>query len=221
MKFILKLFKIIVAFFLLPFCVGAVMTLWEIISSSGSMGMIWIAILAGALFFILIYIFLPEPKWMYVLGHELTHALWSWPFGGKLKKIKVKSSGGHVLITKSNFLVSLAPYFFPLYVVLVIIIFLLGNLFWNWTPYVLWFYFFIGMAYSFHITLTFRILKIKQPDIVKEGYIFSTIIIFLGNICVLLIGIPFLTTKINVSTSLNLWFTNSLQIYHYLIQIFN
>ena len=141
MKFILKLFKIFVALFLLPFCVGAIMTLWEIISLSGSMGMLWIATLAGALVFILIYIFLPEPKWMYVLGHELTHALWSWPFGGKLKKIKVKSSGGHVLITKSNFLVSLAPYFFPLYVVLVIIIFLLGNLFWNWTPYILWFYF--------------------------------------------------------------------------------
>ena len=158
---------------------------------------------------------------MYVLGHELTHALWSLPFGGKLKKIKVKSDGGHVLITKSNFLVSLAPYFFPLYAVLVVIIFLIGNLFWDWTQYVLWFYFFIGLAYAFHITLTFRILKIRQPDIVKEGYIFSTIIIFLGNMFVLLIGITLLTTKISVLASLNLWFANSLQIYYYLGQFIN
>ena len=221
MKFIKKLFKILIAFFLLPFCIGSTIALWKIISLSGSLQMTWITLLAGALFFVLIYIFLPEPKWIYVLGHELTHALWSFPFGGKLKKIKVSSKGGHVSITKSNFLVSLAPYFFPLYVVLIIIIFWVGNIFWNWASYVSLFYFLIGMAYAFHLTLTFRILKIKQPDIITEGYIFSTVVVFLGNIIVLLIGIPLLTTKINISTSLNLWLNSSLQIYHYLLQFIN
>lgn len=221
MKFLAKVFKIIVALFLLPFCIGSVMSLWQVILKTGSAPMIWITTLAGAFIWILIYIFLPEPKWLYVLGHELTHALWSFPFGGKLKKIRVSSQGGHVAITKSNFLVSLAPYFFPLYVVLVILIFIIGNFFWNWASYVYFFYFFIGMAYAFHVTLTFRILKIKQPDIVGEGYIFSFVIIFLGNILVLLIGIPLLTTKINISTSLNLWLNSSLEIYHYLGQFIN
>jgi hypothetical protein len=197
------------------------MALWQVIILSGSANMIWLATLSGGAFFILIYIFLPEPKWLYVLGHELTHALWSFPFGGKLKKIKISSKGGHVSITKSNFLVSLAPYFFPLYVVLVVIIFFIGNFFWNLTPYLFIFYFLIGFAYAFHLTLTFRILKIKQPDIVGEGYIFSTVIIFLGNVFVLLIGIPLLTNKIDISTSINLWLNYSLNVYHYISQIIN
>ena len=197
------------------------MALWQIIINSGNAGTIWITTLTGALSWIIIYIFIPEPKWMYVLGHELTHALWSFPFGGKLKKIKVSSKGGHVAITKSNFLVSLAPYFFPLYVVLIVIIFSIGNFFLNWTSYVLYFYFFIGIAYSFHITLTFKILKIKQPDIVGEGYIFSAVIIFLGNMIVLLIGIPLLTTKISILNAFDLWINFSIQNYHYLINLIN
>ncbi len=194
------------------------MALWQVIILSGKAETIWLATLSGAVIWIIIFIFLPSPKWLYVLGHELTHALWSFSFGGKLKKIKVTSGGGHVNITKSNFLVSLAPYFFPLYVLIIIIIFLIGNFFWNWNPYILYFYFFIGMAYSFHVTLTFNILKIKQPDIKGEGYIFSTIIIFLGNILVLLIGIPLLTNKITISNSINLWLNQSFQIYHFLMQ---
>ena len=183
--------------------------------------MIWIATLAGASTWILIFIFLPEPKWLYVLGHELTHAIWSFGFGGKLKKIRVSSDGGHVLTTKANFLTSLAPYFFPLYVVLLVIIFLIGNYFWNWTQYILWFYFLIGLLYAFHVTLTYSTLKIRQPDIVQEGYIFSAVIIFLGNMLILLIGIPLLTNKINISTAMNLWLNHTLWVYNYIDSFIN
>ena len=219
MKFVYKLFKIIVSVFLLPFCLGSIITLWQIIISSGKAEIMWLTTLSGILCWVLIYLFLPEPKWIYVFGHELTHAVWSWLFGGRLKKFKVNSNGGHVLITKSNFLTSLAPYFFPMYVVIIFIIYMIGNFFWNWTSYVLWFYFLIGMMYAFHVTLTYRILKIKQPDIVQEGYIFSAVIIFLGNVCILLIGIPLLTTKTTVATSLHLWINHSIQIYHYIMQL--
>ena len=70
--------------------------------------------------------------WIYVFGHELTHALWTWLFGGQVKKMKVSSSGGHVIISKTNFLIALAPYFFPLYAVIVVGVFALGHLIWNW-----------------------------------------------------------------------------------------
>ncbi len=180
--------------------------------------MIWTAIFSGVSFWVLIFIFLPEPKWIYVLGHELTHAIWSLGFGGKLTKMKVGSDGGHVLITKSNFLTSLAPYFFPFYVVLIVIIFLIGNHFWNWTQYLWWFYFLIGAMYAFHITLTYSTIKIHQPDIAQEGYIFSAVIIFLGNMLVLLIGIPLLAGRLNISTVFNMWLTYSGQIFHYITQ---
>ena len=220
MKFFVKFLKTVIAFLLVPFCLGGFWTIWQVIMGSNMTGAIWVSILAGVIFWVFIFIFLPEPKWLYVLGHELTHAIWSLPFGGKLRKIKVTSGGGHVLTTKSNFLISLAPYFFPFYVVLAIIIFAVGNIFWDWSPYVSIFYFFIGFAYAFHITLTLKILKIEQPDIVKEGYIFSTVVILLGNICVLLIGILILSTKMNVSSSFDLWINNTFWIYHYIGNFF-
>ncbi len=213
MKILLRIFRIIIALLLLPFCAGAVMALWQIVRSSGNINGIVFATLSGAIVWVLIYIFLPEPKWMYVLGHELTHAITSLFFGGKLKKINVRASGGHVLTTKANFVTTLAPYFFPLYVVIVVILFNIGNYFWNWHAYILVFYFLIGLTYAFHVTLTFSILKIKQPDIVEEGYIFSAVIIFLGNMLVLLIGIPLLTSRMSVSASMNLWIRHSFEIY--------
>jgi hypothetical protein len=215
MTILWRIFRVFIAILLLPFCVGAAIALYQVILETDSAQMIWATTLGGALFWVLIYIFLPEPKWLYVLGHELTHAVWSIGFGGKLKKMNVSSEGGHVLTTKSNFLTSLAPYFFPLYVVLVIIVFNLGNYFWDWHKYVLVFYFLIGMLYAFHVTLTCSTLKTKQPDLAQEGYIFSAVIIFLGNLLILLVGIPFLTNKINVSASLDLWIKESLGIYNY------
>ena len=82
---------------------------------------VWVPLLAGAACWLVIFLLLPKPMWIYVFGHELTHALWTWLFGGQVKKMKVTSDGGHVVISKTNFLIALAPYFFPLYAVLVIV----------------------------------------------------------------------------------------------------
>ena len=66
----------------------------------------------GAACWVVIYLLLPKPMWIYVFGHELTHALWVWLFGGSVKKFKVTSDGGHVIVDKTNFLIALSPYFF-------------------------------------------------------------------------------------------------------------
>ena len=66
------------------------------------------------------FLLLPKPMWVYVFGHELTHALWTWLMGGRVKQFKATSKGGHVIVTKTNFLIALAPYFFPVYAVLVV-----------------------------------------------------------------------------------------------------
>lgn len=217
MKIFIKILKTLIAILLIPFCIGAITTLWQTVHQNSSFGIIWVIILTGFFAWTLIYFFIPEPRWIYVLGHELTHALWSLSFGGKLKKIKVSSGGGHVSITKSNFIVSLAPYFFPLYVFLIIIFFLIMNIFWNLNTYVYIFYFLIGVAYAFHITLTFKILKTRQPDIIKEGYLFSFIIIFLGNVITLLVGIVLITKNSTLLETLNILFQNSIKIYKFFI----
>jgi hypothetical protein len=209
-----KWLKLIIAIALLPFCAGAASALWMVLRASGSADTTWIPILSGAACWLVIYVLLPKPMLVYVFGHELTHALWTWAMGGRVKKFKASSKGGHVVVTKDSFLIALAPYFFPLYAVLVVGAFLLGHWVWNWKHYLAVFHLFLGAAYAFHVTLTWHILKHDQTDIIEQGYVFSAVIIFLGNVTVLLIGIPLLASRVDVSTALGWWLERTGQILH-------
>jgi len=197
--------KTILAILLLPACAGAVTALGMVLRQSGDADTIWVAFLSGAACWWTIYLLLPKPMWAYVLGHEVTHALWTWLFGGQVKKFKASSSGGHVVITRNNFVIALAPYFFPLYAILVVLVFLTGYWFCNWQHYLAWFHLLLGAAYAFHVTLNWHILQQDQSDIRDQGYLFSAVIIFLGNVAVLLIGIPLLVSKVGVLTALGWW----------------
>ena len=146
-----KWIKLIIAILLLPVCAGAARALWPVLQAGTDADTVWVPLLAGATCWVVIFFLLPKPMWIYVCGHELTHALWTWLFGGQVKKIKITSKGGHVVISKTNFVIALAPYFFPLYVVLVIGVFTLGNLIWNWHGYLVWFHLCVGAAYAFHL----------------------------------------------------------------------
>lgn len=212
-----KWIKFIIAVLLLPVCGGAAMALLKVLRASGSADTTWIPFLAGAACWIVIFILLPKPMWIYVFGHELTHALWTWLFGGQVKKMKVASSGGHVVISKTNFVIALAPYFFPLYVVLVVGTFALGRFIWNWP--LVWLHLLVGAAYAFHVTLTFHVLQARQSDITSQGWLFSAVVIFLGNICVLLFGIPLLTAKVHLPEVLHLWLDSTDEILAWLQRV--
>jgi len=155
-----------------------------------------------------IYLLLPKPMWIYVFGHELTHVLWTWLLGGKVKKFKASAKGGHVIVTKNNFVIALAPYFFPLYAFLVVVVFLAASWLWPWPGYVVWFHLLLGASYGFHLTLTWHILKNSQSDITEQGYLFSGVVIFLGNVALLLVAIPLLTKQVNLLSALR-WWANS------------
>jgi hypothetical protein len=200
-----KWVKTIIAVLLLPACVGAAQALWLVLKANGNTDTVWVAMAAGAACWLVIYLMLPKPMWIYVFGHELTHALWAWLCGGGVKKFKVTSSGGHVVVTKTNFLIALAPYFFPIYVVLVVAVFALGHLLWNWHAYLVWFHLCLGAAYAFHLTLTWHILQTRQTDITSQGWLFSAVVIFLGNIAVLLLGLPLLTRQPELTRAVGWW----------------
>jgi len=216
---VLKLCKTIVALLLLPVCAGAGWALWRVVRESGSADTVWVATLSGAACWCVIYLLLPKPMWVYVVGHELTHAVWTWLMGGQVKRFKASSKGGHVLVTKSNFLIALAPYFFPLYMLLLVLVFIGGHWVLGWQGPGLWFHLLLGAAYAFHVTLTYHVLKNTQSDITEHGYLFSAVVIFLGNAIILLIGIPLLTSRITVSAALQLWFGYTNQIVRALIQL--
>jgi hypothetical protein len=208
--------KTVVAVLLLPLCIGGGSALGRVISRSGGADTVWVPMLAGMACWVVIYLLLPKPMWVYVFGHELTHAVWTWVFGGRVKRFRATSNGGHVVVTKSNFVVALAPYFFPLYAVLLVGLFATGNWLWHWNRYAVWFHLLLGAAYGFHVTLTWHVLKTSQSDITEQGYLFSAVIVFLGNAGVLLLGIPALTAQVGVLTALRWWFECTAAVFRHL-----
>jgi hypothetical protein len=197
--------KTVFALILLPVCYGAGEALIRVLQASATADRVWVAVMAGAGCWLSIYLLLPKPMFVYVFGHELTHALWTWAMGGRLKKFKASAGGGHVVVTKSNFLIALAPYFFPLYAILIMAAYALGSHFWAWRIHALWFHIALGAAYAFHLTLTWHVLKMSQSDVEREGYLFSMVVIFLGNVVVLLVAIPLLSGSVTVTEAMGWW----------------
>ena len=194
--------KLLLGILLIPLCLGSAQTIVDLVRATGEADTVWVATLAGAACWLVVYLTLPKPMWVYVFGHELTHALWAWLFGGKVKRFKATRKGGHVVVTRSNFLIALAPYFFPVYAVFVVLVFGIGHWLWDWSRARVWFHLLLGVAYAFHVTLTWSILKTRQTDIVQQGYLFSAVVIWLGNAAVLVLGIPLLTDRVGVWTAL-------------------
>lgn len=204
---------------LLPVCWAGFFVLARVLAATGPVDVVWVPLVAGLLCWTVVYSMLPEPLWMYVLGHELTHALWATLFGGRVKKIKVSSRGGHVVLTKSNFLITLAPYFFPFYAVIAAAIFGAGDWLWDWQAYRAVFLVLMGAAYGFHATMTWSILRTRQPDLVSEGWFFSAVVIVLGNLLVLILSIPLLTRGVPVLKPMLWWGSESWHLWRWLLRM--
>jgi hypothetical protein len=120
---------------------------------------------------------------IYVLGHELTHAFVAWGSGGSVYDIKVGPEGGHVDLSKSSALISLAPYCFPIYAIGLSLGY--RALQW-WRPGLggeAVFLGLLGWALGFHLLFTAEILWTRdQPDLkAAGGKIFSLSVIAFAN----------------------------------------
>jgi hypothetical protein len=190
---------------LVPVCLAAAAALWRVVRASGDAEAFWVMFGAGGGCALVVFLLLPKPMLTYVFGHELTHALWTWLCGGKVTKFKISKQGGHVIVSKTNFLIALAPYFFPVYAILVVLGYALGQWLGHWPASSPWFHLLLGAAYGFHVTLTWHILETDQTDVSGQGYVFSAVVIYLGNILVLLLGLPLLTAKVSVLAAVQWW----------------
>lgn len=166
---------------LVPFCIGYG---WELAATAVSITyepLIPYWFFGGFLAYILVHVLFRKPILAYVVGHELTHALFAILFGGSVKSFHASEKGGQVRITKSNFVITLAPYFFPLYT------FAALGAFWiaragGWHGLEPWFVLLAGAAFAFHVVLTFIFLQTDQNDIREHGAFFSYPLILLFNI---------------------------------------
>lgn len=184
----LRLAKLLAGLLLLPACAALTMTFWRasviLAQSPTRLPMLHaFAGVSGIAIWAIIWLFLPPLTRTYVLGHELTHALWSMLFGGKASGLKVTDRGGSVRVSKNNVWVTLAPYFFPLYTFLVAVVWLLSAwIFPAVKPYAPIFLFWVGLTWSFHLTFTVRFLAFRQPDVREHGRLFSWALIYALNV---------------------------------------
>jgi len=185
--------KSIIALALIPFALGLLISFGKLAVSLLPLGSSEIWFLAGFVIFFGVFLIKSVPGRVYVFGHELTHAFWTILFRGKIKEFNVSSKNGSVVTTKNNFLISLAPYFFPIYTFLIIFIFYSLAFFLPVSNYIEWLFFFVGISYAFHICLTAESLSIGQSDVRKTGKIFSYVIIAIFNIIIAVVMIKFIT----------------------------
>lgn len=144
--------------------------------AAGCFGAGWIAAA-------LAYLFLPKPKALYVLGHELCHALAVWFSGGKVHSLQVAEKGGRVVSNRTSAWITLAPYIVPLYPLMAGILWLAALQIWPvLAGYQLAFFGIWGAVWGYHFAFTVDLLRTKQPDFLVYGRIFSLTVIALANL---------------------------------------
>lgn len=183
--------RMILGVVLLPMCWGVVRAFCDsVMAAAGESGGITaesIALVGGMAAFALCWMAVSHPVKTYVLGHELTHALWGLLFGAMPSKLRVSAAGGSVNLTKSNMLITLAPYFFPFYTFLVIVVALITSAFIRPLPCLPLWMFAVGFTWAFHALFTLETLAQRQPDVKLYGRIFSWVFIFLANVALILL----------------------------------
>ena len=183
--------RLLVGLSLLPMCWGVSCAFVDAIiiaaGASGWMNAEALSLFGGIAAFAMCWFALSHPVRMYVLGHELTHALWGLLFGARPSDVRVSATGGSVRLTKSNMLITLAPYFFPFYTFVVVVAALVTFAFLRPLPFLPLWLFLIGFTWAFHILFTLETLTQRQPDVKLYGRVFSWTIIFLANLALVLV----------------------------------
>ena len=182
--------KFVVAIFLLP--TGAILTqtFFTVFARATVTHRLWAGeefwfFSLGGLLWLITFFGLPRPMVVYVFGHELTHALWVWLMGGRVSGFRVAREGGHIVTDRNNFWIALAPYFFPIYSLIVIGAYGALGLFFDVKPYGRLLYTLIGVTWAFHFTFTCWMIPKKQTDLTDHGTFFSLVVIYLMNLALL------------------------------------
>ena len=201
-----KLLKIIIGILLVPVCLGASRAFYNLLMSLEGVDQTGLFFLAGAVVYAVLYFSSIRFNFLYVLGHEATHAVLALLCGAKVKSFKVSRKGGSVSTTKSNVVISLGPYFLPVYTIFFSLAFFIGGMFLSAVnDYMGVFIFLLGFSIAFHFLMTLDSLRVEQPDVVENGRLFSLTFIYLVNVLILALLLGLLFNK----SAITVFFTDS------------
>ena len=173
----------------------------------------------GALLWLVTFFGLPRPLWIYVFGHELTHAVWVLMMGGRVHKFHVTKTGGHILTDKTNTWIALAPYFFPIYSLLVIAIYGVAALFTDVTPFRQLLFALVGITWAFHLSFTCWMIPKGQPDLTYGGTFFSLVLIYTLNLLILAVLLIVASPGVTAFGFLRDFFGNAADLSHQIIRL--
>ncbi|MBC8128320.1 MAG: hypothetical protein H8M99_14360 [Gloeobacteraceae cyanobacterium ES-bin-144] len=124
----------------------------------------------------------------YVLGHELTHAVFVVLFRGKVMDFHVSHEGGYITTNKTNLVIALSPYFVPFWSVICALVYAVLRISVDLKPgWDLAFYAVMGGTWTFHMAWTLWMIPRDQPDLKENGTFLSLVVIYLANLLVLVV----------------------------------
>jgi len=115
---------------------------------------------AGVASFLLVYLFIFEPGWVYDKGHKLLEVLFSF----------------------LSPLVKVAPYLLPIYAVTVFVIYLLLAVFIKENWLINYTMFLFGASLALHLVFSSKAIRSKKGDILKSNYIFGFSFVYIVNL---------------------------------------
>lgn len=208
--FLAKATKFLTALLLLPLLPPVAFAIWKHASGLSARVVflenpLSLCLVGIAIWITFALLFHPPPR-LYVLAHELTHAIFILLCGGSVKKISVKEDSGFVLSDKTNFLIVLAPYLFPFYSVVFGLVCGITALFVPLAHWQIPMWVGIGLTLGYHWTMTARMLTTRQSDFESQGYFFSFVLIILTNLVLMLLLFLLLPTPAGFGKrAIDLW----------------
>jgi hypothetical protein len=217
--------KFIIAIFLLPICTVLTQTFFTAFARAAVVQRLWAGeefwfFSLGAFLWLIAFVGLPRPVLVYVFGHELTHAVWVWLMGGRVSRFRVGRHGGHIVTSRTNFWIALAPYFFPIYSIFAIGIYGLASLSTNVQPYGRLLYAIIGVTWTFHFTFTCWMVPKNQTDLTEHGTFFSLVVIYLMNLLLLSVMLVLVSRQITFTNFGSDLLINIANFSHWIVDLF-
>lgn len=137
---------------------------------------------AGAVSFLLIFLFVWEPLVIFTSAQKVMEAVFSF----------VKP------------LVKIAPYLFPIYAVILSVIYGLLIIAVDYSRIIGHFLFLLGFLISLHIVFSAKSLRTKQDDFLKGNYIFGFSFVYILNLIILSVCLNFIFAEFSLVNFLNL-----------------
>lgn len=211
---IIKILRFILSILLIPTCTAVTISFYNGVGSIKNISYSGLIFILGAFSYCIAHLLLFKLDFMYILGHEVMHAIATFFSGGKVFGMKVSNKEGSVNTSSPNLFVMLSPYLVPVYVILIALVYFTLSFFTDVSRFSTHFIFFAGFFLMFHLVYTAESIRDKQSDMMKTGYFFSFFFIYIVNLILVFFIISLLFPQALFSGFISASFEKSKQFYY-------